>query len=121
MSTLKLDKLTPHQEDKLAECRSARRVHIHAPAGAGKTFVALYLMLEALRDSKEVVFVTSNRAVSSPSFTCFFNPSPRYAYPLVGLVRCALVHREVAEAGSKRTGRIRESSRATLLQLLDDR
>ena len=41
---LMLKQLTPHQERKRAECRGRQHVHIRAPAGAGKTFVAMYEM-----------------------------------------------------------------------------
>eukprot|EP00935_MAST-01C_sp_MAST-1C-sp1_P002803 g2803.t1 len=49
-----LDSLTPHQADKLRECLRegetvlSRDTHIRAPAGAGKTFLALHLMLQTL-------------------------------------------------------------------------
>ena len=48
---LELEELTEHQEDvlKLAESEGCARAHIRAAAGAGKTFVALHRMLEALR------------------------------------------------------------------------
>ena len=39
-----LDKLTPHQWEKLQECReSDRSVHIKAPAGAGKTRIVAHV------------------------------------------------------------------------------
>ena len=40
-SVLSLDKLTPHQRASLQQCRASPYVHLAAPAGAGKTFVAL--------------------------------------------------------------------------------
>ena len=47
---LTLNKLTPHQRERLEECLTTEgSFHITAPAGAGKTFVALHRMLEALR------------------------------------------------------------------------
>ena len=86
---LRLDSLTPHQDAKLGEVRGAlfpknnevgaRGCHLKAPAGAGKTFVALFLMLERLRGSSttsssggaatkdaRVLFVAAN-----PSLTLF--------------------------------------------------
>ena len=53
---LNLNQLTPHQREKLAQCRAALdghgklAVHIRAPAGAGKTFVALHYMQSVLVD-----------------------------------------------------------------------
>ena len=51
-SILRLDKLTPHQAEKLDEglmlIDAGRSLHIKAPAGAGKTFVALHLILQKL-------------------------------------------------------------------------
>ena len=46
---LELEELTEHQKDVLAESEGCVRAHIRAAAGAGKTFVALHRMLEALR------------------------------------------------------------------------
>ena len=46
---LELEELTEHQKDVLAESEGCLRAHIRAAAGAGKTFVALHRMLEALR------------------------------------------------------------------------
>ena len=43
-----MDKLTPHQEVKLRECVGHPYVHLKAPAGAGKTFVALNCILTVL-------------------------------------------------------------------------
>ena len=56
---LNLNQLTPHQREKLAQCRAALdghgklAVHIRAPAGAGKTFVALHYMQSVLVDKSE--------------------------------------------------------------------
>eukprot|EP01049_Picozoa_sp_SAG25_P014302 SAG25_NODE_2484_length_1577_cov_1.236806_2_plen_401_part_01 len=57
-SILTLNQLTPHQRGKLDECfrtlnvSSAGKaaVHIKAPAGAGKTFLALHFMQDILKD-----------------------------------------------------------------------
>jgi len=46
---LELEELTEHQKDVLAESEGCVRAHIRSAAGAGKTFVALHRMLEALR------------------------------------------------------------------------
>eukprot|EP01048_Picozoa_sp_COSAG05_P012560 COSAG05_NODE_1267_length_5328_cov_2.245554_1_plen_1512_part_01 len=67
-SILNLNELTPHQREKLAECTSALSgegeiaVHIKAPAGAGKTFLALHFMQSVLQDSdkKQVLFIARN-------------------------------------------------------------
>lgn len=61
-SVLSLENLTPHQRAKLHECRGCQRVHIKAPAGAGKTYLALYEMLDVLRsvEGGSVLFVTHN-------------------------------------------------------------
>ena len=64
---LSLDQLTRHQKQKLKECRAygEQDVHIMAPAGAGKTFVALYLILEKLEQlDAHVLFVAKNPALS---------------------------------------------------------
>ena len=69
-SILALEELTSHQEEKLADCERAGDqvdIHIMAPAGAGKTFVALHLMLRTLRSSDQrVLFVARSPAL------CFF-------------------------------------------------
>ena len=51
---LSLDKLTPQQEEKLRECTGSY-VHVKAPAGAGKTFVALSHMLDTLLTNREAL------------------------------------------------------------------
>ena len=69
-SILSLDSLTPHQTAKLAQCREAEKSHIHirAPAGAGKTFIALYLMLQAIKtrevDAQRILFVAPKLALT---------------------------------------------------------
>jgi hypothetical protein len=40
-----MDQLTPHQQEKLQECMSATRSHISGPAGCGKTFIALHMVI----------------------------------------------------------------------------
>ena len=71
-AALSLTKLTPHQEDKLEECKEKNsnafkpQLHIMAPAGAGKTFVALYIILDALKQNgaaARVLFVARNESL----------------------------------------------------------
>ena len=87
-SVLSLDKLTVHQREKLRECygtaesnplyRLLRRsqelfdgtatpsyIHVKAPAGAGKTFVALNYLLSRLQSDPNMtaLFVARNRAL----------------------------------------------------------
>lgn len=67
-SSLALRSLTPHQLEKVRECGllgggiGAEGVHLRAPAGAGKTFVALQSALDELRcgGSALVLFVALN-------------------------------------------------------------
>ena len=67
-SILSLDQLTRHQKQKLKECHAyhLRDIHIRAPAGAGKTFIALQLIIEKLlrADDTHVLFVAKNPALS---------------------------------------------------------
>ena len=61
---LLLDKLTPHQQQKLEECEGEDNIHVQAPAGAGKTFVALHRMLQMLKNEYgSVLFVARNPAL----------------------------------------------------------
>ena len=55
-----------HQQEKLAECHDLARTHIRAAAGAGKTFVALHLMLKELHDDEScyVLFVAKSTALA---------------------------------------------------------
>jgi hypothetical protein len=65
-SILQLEHLTPHQQDKIQVCMDFQNdVHIKAPAGAGKTFVALHVMLELLKNDSgaQVLFVSRNKAL----------------------------------------------------------
>eukprot|EP00966_Prymnesium_polylepis_P132481 3062737-Prymnesium_polylepis.2 len=52
-SVLSLDKLTKHQETKLQACMKEDRVHLRAPAGGGKTFVALNRIVQLMADERE--------------------------------------------------------------------
>ena len=64
---LELDKLTPHQKKKLKECMDKKHdgLHLRAPAGAGKTFIALHWILDVFGKSKDakVLFVAQNEAL----------------------------------------------------------
>eukprot|EP00966_Prymnesium_polylepis_P038646 897100-Prymnesium_polylepis.1 len=65
---LQLDKLTPHQQQMLASCRTDADVHIKAAAGAGKTFIGVHRLLEVLeqdrhRDGK-ILFVGKSVALN---------------------------------------------------------
>ena len=51
---LALSMLTPHQEEKLKEVEGVGRVLLLAPAGAGKTYVALHKMLALLRSESSL-------------------------------------------------------------------
>ena len=56
------------QLEKMQECLAADYVHLQAPAGAGKTFVALNRVLELLYKEREAraLFVARNAAL------CYF-------------------------------------------------
>ena len=59
---LKLDELTPYQEEKMAECLTddgaiKAALRIEGPAGCGKTFIALRLVIEELQKEGAVLFV----------------------------------------------------------------
>jgi hypothetical protein len=77
-SLLAFSKLTLHQQERLQQCRERpdANVHLRAPAGAGKTFVALELLIEALQKcacqdteanvqtSSHVLYMASNEAMA---------------------------------------------------------
>ena len=65
-SVLHLDKLTRHQSVKLQECDGHQSVRVEAPAGGGKTFLALYLILELLRTDLQarVLFIAPHTALA---------------------------------------------------------
>ena len=48
-----LDSLTPQQVEKLYECEGGGDRHLEAPAGAGKTFIALHMMLAKLAEQNK--------------------------------------------------------------------
>ena len=66
---LQLENLTPHQEEVYKQIAEELRVDIRAPAGAGKTFLALKALLEALLEALgseaagQAAFVTRNEAL----------------------------------------------------------
>ena len=60
-SVLRLDKLTQHQREKMQECMQPNiHIHIKAPAGAGKTFVALHYVKGCLEKGQNVLFIARN-------------------------------------------------------------
>ena len=67
---LELDELTTHQKETLDKCTAAGHSHLHlkAPAGAGKTFVAMHYVLRVLekRADARALFVARNPAL------CYF-------------------------------------------------
>ena len=66
---LRLDKLTTHQEERLGEAMKASArgddIHICGPAGSGKTFVGLHLLLEAVQSDAAltVLVVAKNQSL----------------------------------------------------------
>ena len=65
-SVLHLDKLTPHQLEKWKECQLQASVRVEAPAGGGKTFLALHEMLAVLEadDESAVLFAAPHVALA---------------------------------------------------------
>jgi len=61
---LSLNKLTAHQLDKLGDCRGKPFVHLRAPAGAGKTFVALFRIMDELGAGNRVLYVCKNESLA---------------------------------------------------------
>ena len=66
---LRLETLTPHQEERLRDARGAwkrgEQIHVCGPAGSGKTFVGLHLLLEAMTNEQEltVLIAAKNEAL----------------------------------------------------------
>ena len=60
---LQLDKLTPHQTERLKQLSCDEDTHIRAAAGAGKTFVALNHLIEMLSSGKRCLYVARNPAL----------------------------------------------------------
>lgn len=68
-----MDQLSPHQREKLHECEAAERVHVTGPAGCGKTFIALHMVVDlieaaemssgVLSKDSPILFVGKNQAL----------------------------------------------------------
>ena len=65
MAMLHLENLTPHQEEIYKQIVGKPRIDVRAPAGAGKTFLALKVMFEELDTEAggAVAFTTRNLAL----------------------------------------------------------
>ena len=61
---LGLFQLTPHQQSALESCEGKTHVHAVAPAGAGKTFVALAEALRTTEAGGSVLFIARNPALT---------------------------------------------------------
>uniref|UniRef100_A0A0G4HJY9 EF-hand domain-containing protein n=1 Tax=Chromera velia CCMP2878 TaxID=1169474 RepID=A0A0G4HJY9_9ALVE len=63
---LEVDRLTEHQQEALSRCGAAQRVHFQAPAGGGKTFVALTRLLVFMRENPDTfsLLVVKNRPLA---------------------------------------------------------
>ena len=62
-SLLALSELTKHQKEKLCEMQNATRIHLAAPAGAGKTFLAIHFLVDILRQasSGRIIYITRSK------------------------------------------------------------
>ena len=67
---VQLDKLTLHQKDRVRDCfkhNDCPIIHIKGPAGAGKSFVAMHVVLEVIRrkhpTQKRILLVAPNPAM----------------------------------------------------------
>lgn len=68
-----MDQLSPRQREKLQECEAVQRVHVTGPAGCGKTFIALHMVIDmieaaelssgALSRESPILFVGKNEAL----------------------------------------------------------
>lgn len=68
-----MDQLSPHQREKLQECATAQRVHVTGPAGCGKTFIALHMVVDLIEAAEQssgtlskenpILFVGKNKAL----------------------------------------------------------
>ena len=61
---MRFTKLTPHQRETLEAVRGAHVALLLAPAGGGKTFVAVQRMLEAIHGGGKVLFAARNAALA---------------------------------------------------------
>jgi hypothetical protein len=109
--------LTSHQQQKLAECDGHADIHLAAPAGAGKTMIAIQRVLQALDSAPAatVIFVARNTAL------CFFVARQvarhfRGARRRSSLRRLHLLHEPLDTASVQRAA-IRDGSRLALLPL----
>ena len=89
-SLLLLEQLTPHQHEAVGVIRGQPHVLLEAPAGGGKTFVAMALMLEELLASE----VDAGDVGRSVLFAC-------WSAPLCYFV-CRWVCKRVPEPGARR-------------------
>mmetsp|Transcript_39584 Transcript_39584/g.93243 ORF Transcript_39584/g.93243 Transcript_39584/m.93243 type:complete len:1576 (-) Transcript_39584:125-4852(-) len=93
-TVLSLDTLTAHQQEKLGNLSSASSsssLHLKAPAGAGKTFVALHHIQDRLQasSSERVLFVARNEALACFAATWLVKRLLRAASD-VAACRCVL-------------------------------
>lgn len=68
-----MDQLSPHQREKLQECETVQRVHVTGPAGCGKTFIALHMVVDLIEAAEQssgilskenpILFVGKNKAL----------------------------------------------------------
>jgi hypothetical protein len=64
-----MDQLTPDQQTKLQECTGSNRSHVAGPAGCGKTFIALHMVVNLLDELasriklETILFVGKNEAL----------------------------------------------------------
>ena len=61
---LTLQELTHHQKEKLRDISRLANVHLSAPAGAGKTFVAVRRVLDVLDSGARVLYVAPTRELA---------------------------------------------------------
>jgi len=61
---MKFVEFTSHQEEQLRKIRGADIALLTAPAGAGKTFVAIQCMLEALQVGAHILFVSKSLSLA---------------------------------------------------------
>lgn len=66
-----MDQLTPHQHDALLQCNGSKQSHISGPAGCGKTYIALHMVLQHLERLQScsgllepVLFVAKNEGLA---------------------------------------------------------
>eukprot|EP00729_Bicosta_minor_P021671 gene21671-35325_t len=67
---VQMDQLTAHQHDALSQCKGSQRSHIQGPAGCGKTYIALHMVIEHLESSGKasvcsapILFVARNQGL----------------------------------------------------------